>query len=363
MPQETKLVWSRGDRPPRRAFTLVELLVVIAIIGILIALLLPAVQAAREAARRSQCVNNLKQMGLGLANYESTCKTLPRILYPHDDIGTLGANQGGWNATSGMHALILPYMEQASVYKQIDWHYAWRDDATAYPSGNPNRFPRVTTIKGLTCPSDSPFGGAYSGCVNYGFSMGSCTGWTTGATPPGAAMLVYSTETSFADIRDGTSNTIVTGEWVVGDNSGVITVQGDWARSVPAPGAVAPCVNNTALWTQGMLDSFGNSIWNGTSGLITTWQGSYAGQYWMNPAAHKTWFNTLAPPNWKYPAGNIGGGGDADGPGVYPARSRHPGGANVGLVDGSVRFVSETVDLVSYQALGSRANGDTAVAP
>ncbi len=359
MSQDRRSSLPRCGRLPRWAFTLVELLVVIAIIGILIALLLPAVQAAREAARRSQCTNNLKQMGLGLANYESSTKVLPRILYPHDDLGGLGVNQGGWNATTGMHAAILPYMEQSTVFAMIDWHYAWRDYTGGTPP-NPNRFPRVTTIKGLTCPSDSPYGGTFNGCVNYGFSMGSYAGWNWGSTPAGARMLQYDLETAFADIRDGTSNTIVTGEWIVGDGSGaVITRESDWARSVPQPAAVAPCINNSALWTDGMLETFGNSA----DGLIATWQGSNHGQYWMNPAAHKTWFNTLAPPNWKHVDGNIGGGGDSDGPGVWPARSRHPGGANLGLVDGSVRFVSETINLQAYQSLGSRANGDTAPGP
>jgi prepilin-type processing-associated H-X9-DG protein len=324
----------------------VELLVVIAIIGILIALLLPAVQAAREAARRSQCMNNLKQMGLGAANYESSYKTLPRICYPHDDVVNNAINENGWNASTGMHALILPFMEQKAVYDRISWANRW------YQGVNGTTV-RYMHIKGLTCPSDSAFPGGGLGYVNYGYSMGSCTGYSTGATPPGAAMLTFGAETSFADIRDGTANTILSSEFNVGDQNGATISLEDWARSVPVPTVVAPATSTT-FWTQAMLDQFGASVIS----LLPTWSGNYAGQFWMNPAAHKTWFNTLAPPNWQYPSGNIGGGGDADGQGVYPARSRHPGGVNSGMVDGSVRFTSSTIDLRAYQSLGSRAGGD-----
>jgi len=357
MPQETKLVLSRGARLPRRAFTLVELLVVIAIIGILIALLLPAVQAAREAARRSQCVNNLKQIGLAAANYESTNKTLPRIWYYHDDLTKSVKNAGGWNACTGVHGLMMPYMEQGSVYQQINWRERW------YNSTNGSTV-RNITVKTLTCPSDSPYPGGATGYVNYAYSMGSTVGWNANS-PQGARMLQYGDnsaaggETTYADIRDGTSNTILASEMNTGDNDGnSFSYQQDWVRAVAHPAAVAPCTNNTALWSQAMLDTYGASC------VAAGQYGSSTGRYWMSPSAHKTWFNTLAPPNWKYPdCHSCTGCGDTDGQGVWPARSRHPGGANSAMVDGSVRFTSETIDLTAYQSLGTRANGDQAPGP
>jgi len=350
MPQGTKSVRSRRDRFRRWAFTLVELLVVIAIIGIFIALLLPAVQAAREAARRSQCVNNLKQLGLAMANYESTYKAMPRIVYPHMDI-TTSANEGGWNGTASAHTLLLPFMEQANVYSKVAWGNRW------YQGTNATLM--TTRVNALLCPSDTPYAGRSTGGVNYGYSMGSCTGYAETASPRGAAMLEYGVEVMLADIRDGTSNTILASEFNAGDATGsYYTRESDWARSVPRPAAVAPATT-TAFWDQTMIDTFGASA----ESLIPTWQGVNAGEYWMNPAAHKTWLNTLAPPNWKYPSGNIGGGGDADGSGIYPARSRHPGGVNAALVDGSVRFISETINLATYQGLGSRANGESVSAP
>jgi prepilin-type processing-associated H-X9-DG protein len=336
---------------------LVELLVVIAIIGILIALLLPAVQAAREAARRSQCVNNLKQIALAAANYENSKRALPRIWYYHSDRQNNVLNDGGWNSTTGMHALMLPYMEQGAVYNQIDWGARWYETANNNPNGNVVRY---ITIKGLTCPSDSPYPGGGQGYVNYCYSMGSTVGWNAGS-PVGTRMFEYGTtqDTVYADIRDGTSNTILASEMNVGDNDGnMFTYQQDWVRAVALPAVVAPCTNQTALWSQPMLDAYG-------AACVSTGQyGSSTGRYWMNPAAHKTWFNTLAPPNWPYPdCTSCTGCGDTDGQGVWPARSRHPGGVNSAMVDGSVRFTANTIDLTAYQSLGTRANGDQAPGP
>ncbi|HEU5116922.1 MAG TPA: DUF1559 domain-containing protein, partial [Isosphaeraceae bacterium] len=128
-------------RPGRSGFTLIELLVVIAIIGVLIALLLPAVQAAREAARRAQCVNNLKQLGLGLHNYESVAGTLP----PAVVLAGQGSTVGWWGGWS-VHGRILPFLEQGAAFNSINFavHYE------ALPN---------TTVAGMTlstylCPSE-----------------------------------------------------------------------------------------------------------------------------------------------------------------------------------------------------------------
>ena len=348
MSQESVLR-SRCERARRRAFTLVELLVVITIIGILIALLLPAVQAAREAARRSQCVNNLKQIGLAMHNYENTYKCFPRVVYPHID--TAGTQQYGWNGTASAHTLLLPFMEQANVYRQVNYVQHWYQGTNATL--------RNTKISALKCPSDGPYGAGNTGAVNYAYSMGSCVGWNQGLVS--ARMLEYSKEVEIAEIRDGTSNTILTSEFNVGDNDGgLLTVQSDWARGQAFPAATPPATTNTSFWTPSMLDAYGQQCLSS----LSSWHGSSAGQYWMNPAAHKTWFNTLAPPNWRYPScTSCGGCGDADGAGVWPARSRHPGGVNAGLADASVRFISETIDVTLYQGLGSRANGESVTPP
>src|SRR5262245_6924588 len=148
-------------RNPRSAFTLVELLVVIAIIGVLVALLLPAVQSAREAARRSQCSNNLKQISLSMLNYEDSFKTLP------GGVGRYGCCWGTWQAR------VLPYMEQGamgSIYVNSDGN----DASGQRYNGTTNLNVTTKRIKSWTCPSDFPNAPTTNGvtCHNYGVNYG-----------------------------------------------------------------------------------------------------------------------------------------------------------------------------------------------
>jgi len=193
----------------RRGFTLVELLVVIAIIGILIALLLPAVQAAREAARRSQCTNNLKQFGLALHNYHDTYKVFP----PRKGGSgcAAGATTGNCERLSGFIGL-LPFIEQKAMYEQI----RAGDPALGYPPGGPaawygwapwNYPPRNQFV----CPSDTgaPQGGQRLN--SYGFSIGDQIISIRDATQV-RGLFAFRTCYSTADILDGTSNTLAMSE-------------------------------------------------------------------------------------------------------------------------------------------------------
>jgi prepilin-type N-terminal cleavage/methylation domain-containing protein/prepilin-type processing-associated H-X9-DG protein len=295
----------------RRGFTLVELLVVIAIIGILIALLLPAVQAAREAARRSQCSNNLKQVGLALHNYHDTFKVFPMLT--NNNINGPDPGHSSNRRVSFFH-LILPFIEQGPLHDQI------------MPQIENNQFPggiaqATVIVDGFMCPSDPVKGKT----VQQGFhgNILLCNGSSHTGSGAGRTngMFYPRSETDFADIVDGTSNTLMTGE---------IRVQED---SIAASGP-------------------GNVVCGGSHDL--------RGRY-HNPYHGNLGFTTMRGPNTPV--------GDrlqyCNGTELVPCRqcassnlethvrSYHPGGAQVGLADGSVRFVADTIDQVVFQAAGT----------
>ncbi|MFH1920990.1 MAG: DUF1559 domain-containing protein, partial [Planctomycetota bacterium] len=333
----------------RLAFTLVELLVVIAIIGILIALLLPAVQAAREAARRSACTNNMKQVGLALHNYHDVYKTFPRAAY---NINVSGCNEShgwcnSWWQGFSVHTMILPYVEQTAIYDRVDW---------ANPSHvDPNWvLSRSQPLSAYLCPSDSPYpNAAYKGNCNYPVSVGPNFGYYCSPSMHNGAIRPRG-ETAIRDIRDGTSNTILVGESIIGDETGSRFGPSDVVYSQTPPWSGGTCsVGNFQFPTAALMDTFGMQCEAGKAA-----HHSHPGRSWIRPMPFQTYFTTLAPPNWRWP-NCTSDRWDAGGYVFLNARSRHPGGANHALADGSVRFISETLDFNTYQALGSRDGGET----
>lgn len=207
-------------------FTLVELLVVIAIIGILVGLLLPAVQAAREAARRMQCGNNLKQLGLGLHNYESAFKRFPCGFTDNFNIVVPGRD-GGWSWAAGL----LPYIEQSPLYESLDTRFSpYGTVGTVSDPAGRNNLATATVIATFRCPSDigpstaainsgNPGGTPTIALTSYCGVLGPHDGElcdvstnpvTTGARNTG--LLVVNANRKFADITDGTSNCFAVGE-------------------------------------------------------------------------------------------------------------------------------------------------------
>ena len=333
-----KTSWGSG----LRAFTLVELLVVIAIIGILIALLLPAVQAAREAARRMQCTNHLKQIGLAMHNYVDSTKSLP--------YGALHGTYGTWAL------FLMPYIEQGALYSQF---------VIGLPGGNYSQggLLRDVRISYYTCPSDTPRTSSFSGFEHHnygvcygptgiydlddlyyqgasgtlnGVQLGKATGWIpdiNGVLNSGAAFCarndagLYSACVPFGSITDGTSNTLLTSE----------VVQGYWKGT-------------------GVNDLRGLIWWGGASGFSTfmapnTTEPDYFSDYYgTDTTLNKKKFNVTT-------TMDVNG---ASGKGlVIATRSNHTAGVNAGLVDGSVQFVSDTVNLDAWRAAATSRGGES----
>ena len=213
--------WSK--KPFRRGFTLVELLVVIAIIGILVGLLLPAVQAAREAARRMSCSNNLKQIGLGLLNYESATKAFPAAaLWKSGSIGSTAAPTAGQQRNFSWVCGILPYCEQQSIFSAINFNLPLagpNPDSSSVTLANPQGYqmlPDGTTIISkripmFMCPSDPGFGQGSSNRFNiawnnYAGSEG--YDWWKRQNHPLSGFFNLNTFNTISSITDGTSNTL-----------------------------------------------------------------------------------------------------------------------------------------------------------
>jgi prepilin-type N-terminal cleavage/methylation domain-containing protein/prepilin-type processing-associated H-X9-DG protein len=309
----------------RSGFTLIELLVVIAIIAVLIALLLPAVQSAREAARRIQCVNNEKQIGLALHNYAQATGALPAA-----EMQFLGlANGSNFSAMSQ----ILPYMEQSPIYASINF--------SLYDSDPSNGTATLTTISGLICPSDTynPVP-QYGAMTNYMADMGSGIVWQNTAPPnttlPAPNGVFYgNSATTFAAITDGLSNTGFFSERIVGDaTTGIISPIADVFFD---PGA--PLTPDDALAQCNALN-----IYNPANQIPMI-----MGVPWID-GQHITLH--VSTPNTRSCGFFIVNRA------VMPPSSRHPGGVNLLLGDGSVKFIKDSINLQVWRALGTRNGGE-----
>jgi len=318
-------------RSQRLAFTLVELLVVIAIIGVLVALLLPAVQAAREASRRSSCQNNLKQLTLAMLNYEDTFKTLP------GGVGRYGCCWGTWQVR------VLPFMEQkalADLYLNSDG-----SDATGIRYGAGQNVQMVTSkrIKGLTCPSDfpnAPIGTPPITNHNYGVNFGNTNFFQStlnGIQFQGAPFVAYPGSTSddgpvdaasaatftrsygrpvrLAEITDGLSNTLMVGELIQGQGNAL----------------------------------HGFTWWGNGSGFVTFLTPNSTSPDVLIGGNCKT-SDLRNPPCITSASSSLGR--------MAGARSRHPNGIEVGYCDGHVAFVSNNIAYASWNAVGTSQGGE-----
>jgi len=331
---------------PQRGFTLVELLVVTAIIGILVALLLPAIQAAREAARLSQCQNNLRQLGLAVQNYESNFKHLP----PSVEIGltaTPTANNLGW----GIHGRILQFLEEGALYSQVDIDVAW-DFQTAIDE---------LRIPVFSCPSDTnaplvrdPGGGKvklYS--TTYGFNQGTWFVFDPATKQAGNGVFFPNSYLRMAQIEDGTSKTLLAAEVRA------------WTSYTRNGGPTDTMIPDTVTAASAQVASGAEYRDTGHT-------------EWPDGRVHHTGFTATMPPNAVVPYERNGEQLDADfnswqegkdganGRPTYAmitSRSDHPGGVQVAMVDGSVQSIANDVDLATWRAMATRAGGETLPQP
>ena len=317
----------------RMAFTLVELLVVIAIIGILVAILLPAVQAAREASRRSQCLSNTKQVALAMLMFEAA-----REHVPFGQNADLVIVPNSHKSKQNWFQEVLPYLEQVSLRQVFDAHIAAGGESWRTPQ-------RWQAIAAFMCPSDpanpkqvtggwsqSP-GGDLENSQGWHGNFVACAGSTVfnprrdrfGRNLDG--IFFANSNTRLAEITDGTSNTLLLGELVLVHDQGV-----------------------------GQQTSGGDSA---------TQRHDLRGRYW-NTHQGNSLFSTLYPPNssvgdrltWcieeiQAPCQSLGTDNS-----VISLRSYHPGGVHAARADGSANFVSDFVDVVVYRALGTRGLGE-----
>lgn len=310
----------------QRGFTLIELLVVIAIIGVLVALLLPAVQQAREAARRTQCRNNLKQIGLALHNYHDVANTFPPgwVYDSRRSPESAPTNCWGWSA------LILPHLDQAGLYNQLNLNAGFRGGLDAPGNNSNSGFTglEATLLSVFRCASDVGSGQVLSGAGGPGLGMNyggrsnypGVNGGLLLDLPPithQGGTFGENSRRGLRDMTDGSSNIVVVGERA-------------W-QEVRGTG-----VGPSALWAGTRSGIPGMETGNGVAFAVG---------------------NCVIPLNTE-PVGDANplGSGISDGS-WHMFSSRHPLGAHFLLGDGAVRFVSQTIDYQIYGRLGTIADG------
>jgi prepilin-type N-terminal cleavage/methylation domain-containing protein len=320
-------------RQARFGFSLVELLVVIAIIGVLVSILLPAVQAAREAARRSSCSNNLRQIGVALHNYHDTCKR-----FPPSACLPIGGKADNWS----VQARLLPFMEEQGLRDLIDWGLPY------------NVQPMVSKVRvsAYLCPTEirdesRPDGALTHYPLNYGVNVGTWFVYDPNTQVGGNGLVFPNSRTSFNTLTDGSSKTLAFAEF---------KAYNPYLRDGGIPAAAGADVPLTPADVVALGGDFKKD-----SGHTE----------WIDGRAHQTGFTATFTPNTEvlHSAGGLAYDVDFNSSregkttnkvtyAVVTSRSYHHGGVQVLFVDGSGRFLTDEIDINTWRALATRAGGE-----
>jgi prepilin-type N-terminal cleavage/methylation domain-containing protein/prepilin-type processing-associated H-X9-DG protein len=337
----------------RSGFTLIELLVVIAIISVLIALLLPAVQAAREASRRAQCSNNLKQLGLAIANYEGAFHVYPfgkGLTYTSSVPGAVGYAR--WST----HSQLLMFIEQGNLFNSINFNLPPETPGMAGavpfmpPYQNPNRENMTASqaqVATFLCPSDAPPIAGWPGGNNY---MANQQTWACDLSDnfPSAiaptevprGIFYFNSSVKVAGVTDGLSNTAY------------------FSEKIRGTGAANPQTDMLVFPNQTTIDATYLAC-QGINPLTAPPLTSREGMSWVMGEMCCTLYNHVGTPNQNTCAAPGFTGNMANMAMQVPPSSKHPGGANLMMGDGSVRFIRNSVNLQTWRALGTRNGGET----
>jgi prepilin-type N-terminal cleavage/methylation domain-containing protein/prepilin-type processing-associated H-X9-DG protein len=344
---------------PIHGFTLVELLVVIAIIGVLVALLLPAIQSSREAARRTQCLSNLKQLGVSLQNYASAEKHFPPGLVSKTYAPQPNYPQTFYRWSSLAH--LLPYLENQSVHDLLDLSFPLYMPGAGYPIADRNKAGVAQVLQEFLCPSDlgQPVKTEW-GPTNYVACAGSGAG---GGTPFETDGIFYvNSATEFAKLGDGSSHTAAMSESLLGEDTQVDATSG-FAGATPERNykftlGFAAVSDLTDARCNG-AKNYNSTTGNGNDPRGFAWcSGEYRcalyNHYYTPNAANFDCITSVTvdptlPPQKLYSAY-----------GWRAARSKHPGGVNTLFADGSVRFIDDSISPAIWKGLSTRNAGDDA---
>ena len=344
-------------RPAARGFTLVELLVVIAIIATLIGLLLPAVQGAREAARRMSCSSNLRQLALATLVYESTTRRLPPSMI-HTPGTTFANNNGSW----GISGRILPFIEEGTAAVKVDLEEAFDKGSNAV-SGVPQ-----TRIPVFLCPSEAndrvriKNGSPFTYPLNYGFNFGTWFVYDPATGAGGNGVFFPNSHLKAGQVSDGMSKTLCAAE---------VKAFTPYMRNTSDPGSGFP-PNNPPADPAAVAGLAGG----GQAKLGPDTNSCTGHTEWPDGRVHHTGFTTTFPPNTRVPFASGGQEYDIDYNSMQEgksatartfaaitARSYHQGVVNAARMDASVQAVSNDIDLSVWRALSTRTGGESVALP